>query len=375
MSKRVCIVTEEWAGSGHRMAALALQQALLEQSEQSRVDVLDGLQTISPLLRRLSRASYMGALRFIPEAWDRVYAKDRLWSHVLKKPLGVLLARRMLERVIEQLRPDTVVATHAYCLSALAEAKKRASHPFSLVCVCTDFYVNRFWIHPSIDAYVVASQELGQEISRAYHVPAEAIYPLGIPLRTSFAKESGTQKKEWRERLGLKANQFTVMISGGEGGYGRIAEVVERIIQMGRPLQVLIVTGKNQRLKQELSRLLARKSTAHSVHVLGYIKEIWAYLGASDAIVTKPGGITCSEALAMQTPMILFHPLPGQERKNSRFLQEQQLAVEAKTVEEVAQILERWQTRQEEHQQAAGRLGRYSQPDAAYRAAEMILQL
>lgn len=375
MSKRVLIVTEEWAGSGHRMAALALQQALQEASAQSQVDVLDGLNTISPLLRKLSCVSYLGSLRYFPEAWDRLYARDRLLSHALKKPLGTILGRRMLQRVIEQLEPDTVVATHAYCLSALAEAKKQARHPFSLVSVCTDFHVNEFWIHPFIDAYVVANDEIGQQVSQRYHISPASIFPFGIPLRTPFAKESGRRKKEWRERLGLKGNQFTIMVCGGEGGYGKIKEVVERIIQLGRPLQILVVTGNNRKLQQALEQSIGRRAMPHMVHVLGYIKEIWAYMGASDVIVTKPGGVTCSEALAMQTPMILFHPLPGQERKNSQFLREQQLAEEAKNVEEIAQILERWQSRQEDHQQRSSRMQQFSRPDAAYHIADMILRL
>ncbi|WP_167569019.1 MGDG synthase family glycosyltransferase [Brevibacillus migulae] len=355
------------------MAALALQEALLEKSAQSKVEVLDGLHTISPLLRKISQASYLGSLRYFPKAWDRAYARNRLWSATLKKPLGVMLGKRMVKRVIDPYRPDIVVATHAYCLSALAEAKKHARVPFSLVSVCTDFHVNDFWIHPSIDAYVVANQEIGQAMQRTHDVRPESIFPLGIPLRTSFAKESGKHKKEWREQLGLRGNQFTIMISGGEGGYGKIREVLERLIQMGRPLQILVATGKNRELRQQLSQIIARITSPHSVHVLGYIKEIWAYIGASDVMITKPGGITCSEALAMQTPLILYDPLPGQERKNSQFLCEHQLAYEAKHVEDIVQILERWQSKPENVQ--AQSLERFSRPDSAYRAADLILHL
>ncbi len=375
MSKRVLIVTEEWAGSGHRMAALALQQALQESSAESQVVVLDGLHTVSPLLRKLSRASYLGSLRYFPTAWDRLYARDRMWGQALKKPLGTILGKRMLERVIDQLNPDIVAATHAYCLSALAEAKRRAKHPFSLVSVCTDFHVNEFWIHPFIDAYVVANDEIGQKVRSRYDIAPSSIFPFGIPLRPPFAKESGRKKKEWREQLGLKGNQFTIMICGGEGGYGKLEEVVGRIMQLGRPLQILVVTGNNRKLYQELQRNVARRATPHTVHVLGYIKEMWAYMGASDVIVTKPGGVTCSEALAMQTPMILIDPLPGQERRNSQFLREQQLAEEAKNAEEIAQILERWQSRHEDLQERSSRLERFSRPDAAYLTAEMILML
>jgi processive 1,2-diacylglycerol beta-glucosyltransferase len=374
MSKKILIVTEEWAGSGHRMAAYALEQALRERSPEIVVEVIGGLNSVSPLLLRLSRASYFGSLRYFPEIWQRVYERDLLWSSALKKPLSIVLGRRMLQKVIAQTGPDTVVATHAYCLAALAEAKKRAEKPFTLISVCTDFHVNHFWIHPHIDAYVVANEQIADELIQRHGIMPEKVFAFGIPLRPAFAKENGRQKEDWRRRLGLKTNGFTVLISGGEGGYGGILDVVKRLLQMGRPMQILVATGKNRRLYLELTAHLARVVTPHTVHLLGYVQEIWEYIGAADAWISKPGGLTCSEALAMKTPLILYQPLPGQERRNSLFLRTHQMAVEASDVEEITQILDRWHSRQEERMETAVRMQRFARPDAAYRTADLILQ-
>ncbi|NGQ95303.1 glycosyl transferase [Brevibacillus sp. SYP-B805] len=375
MSRNILLVTEEWAGSGHWMAACALEQVLRERGGDARVEMIGGLHTASPLLKRLSRAAYLGSLRYVPEVWHRLYERDHLWSRAFKKPLGMVLGKRLLQNVIEQTAPEVVVATHAYCLAALAEAKKRAAKPFALVGVCTDFHFHHFWFHPQIDAYVVANEQIAADAVRRFGVPAENVYPYGIPLRPPFARENDRQKDEWRKQVGLRPDRFTVLISGGEGGYGEIGPVVKRLLQMEKPLQIIVATGKNAALLRELAACLTGIASPHTVHLLGYVQDMWAYIGAADAWISKPGGLTCSEALAMRTPLILYRPLPGQERKNSQFLRTHQIAEEARDVEEIVRLLARWQHRQDERSELASRMRPFARPDAAYRTADLILHL
>lgn len=375
MSKKVMIVTENWAGSGHRMAAAALQQAIELHSPATVVTTIDGLQTVSPALRFLSQAAYRQMLRRSPQLWQQLYQRNQFWGGLLKKPLGRVLRQKLLAQVLNHYQPDTVIATHAYLISALAEAKGQARSPYKLVSVATDFHLNHFWVHPHIDAYIVANEKVAEEVCHQHQIAPEMMYPYGIPLRSAFYREQERMKSEWRKQLGLKEKQFTVLISGGEGGHGKIRLVLERLMQIGRPMQILIMTGKNQELYQDIVRLLKQHATPHTLYVLGYLHDIWAYLGAADVLITKAGGLTCSEALAMHTPMILYQSLPGQELKNSQFLCAQGLAREANSVDEVARILERWYAHQDERQAIEQRMVGFAKPDAAYRLASFILML
>lgn len=375
MSGTITIVTEEWAGSGHRMAALALQEALLERNTAGRVRLVGGLETVSPLLRKLSRATYYGCIRNFPELWQRIYAQERTFSQTLRKPVGKVLGRRVWSRLIEPEQPDIVVTTHAYCLPALIEAKRRDQRPFRLVSVCTDYHVNHFWIHPEIDYYIVAHEQIADAMQQRYGIDRQKLLPLGIPLRLPFARLHDRTKMEWKRQLGLDTSRFTVLIAGGEDGFGEIAGIVMRLLAMDNPMHLVVAAGKNERLRQQLSSQVDERDCPHQVSLLPYVPSFWEWIGAADAYITKPGGLTCAEAAAMGTPLIMYRPLPGQERFNSRFLHQEQMAAEAHHVEQIVELLNVWYSRGDEWRKAASQIRKLGRPDAVYQAADFLLGL
>lgn len=373
--KRLLVVTEEWAGSGHRMAAEALREAAVERCPGVYARVEGGLQSASPALRELSRFFYGQMLRYSPMLWQRLYDREQMWGTALAKPMGAFLARRLLRELLEREQPDVVAATHAYCLSALAHAKQKAGKRFRLVSIPTDFHVNRFWVHPEIDAYVVAHERLAELLERRHGVAREKIRVYGIPVRPAFAAAAREEKASWKERTGLSPDRFTVLVSGGEGGHGGMEEVVRSLLDVTEPLHIVVIAGKNEPIRQRLSLVAERPHPLHRLVVKGYEPSIWEWIGAADAYVTKPGGISCAEALALRTPLILYRPLPGQERHNLSFLLGQQAAVWAEKPEEIAAMIVRWRRRPEEREEMVRRMDALRQPDAARRIADYLLTL
>ncbi|EJL31704.1 glycosyltransferase [Brevibacillus sp. BC25] len=374
MAKRFLLVTEEWAGSGHRMAAEALQEVLLESEGARSARVVGGLKTASPGLRVLSHFFYRNMLRYGQPVWQRIYEQDEMLSSALSKALGWWLSARLSNQLLQEEKPDVVIATHAYCLSALAEAKRRVSKPFQLVCVPTDFHINRFWVHPEIDAYMVAHEQIAQNLIEHYGIAPEKIHVYGIPVRPAFTTALNTGKAAWKKQLGLVPDQFTVLIGGGEGGYGGVEQVVRELLLEEQPLQIVVVTGKNTSLYRRLTGLLGTEITDHRFILKGFEPQMWQWIGAADAYITKPGGISCAESLALKTPLILFHPLPGQEKHNCSFLLEQQAAILAETPVEIKEIIRLW--RQPEKRDAfVGGLDKLGRPEAAHRIAHVLLQL
>ncbi|RNB87832.1 glycosyl transferase [Brevibacillus fluminis] len=372
MDKNVLIVTEEWAGSGHYMAAIALQEALLAHS--CEVRLIGGLGIASPMLRELSRSSYYTSLAHFPALWDHLYNRNvSAISRALQKPLAKVLGKRLLERVIEQQKPDAVISTHAYCLSALVEARKRASKPFWLIGILTDFHVHPYWLHHGIDFYNVAHPKLAEQMSGQGGIEPNRVKAYGIPLRQSFQGNQQRNKKDWKKQVGIAADQFMVLICGGADGYGDMVELVECLWSMRDPLTIVAVTGKNEPLLRRLTQRFARTQHAlHQLHVFGYVQEMWRWLGAADAVITKAGGLTCSEALAMRTPLILYQPLPGQEKQNCRFLIEQGLAWQADTGGEAASIVMRLQQDDPDHRMVMERMERYNLQDSATQIAKWL---
>ncbi|QRG66094.1 MGDG synthase family glycosyltransferase [Brevibacillus choshinensis] len=375
MGKRFLFVMEEWAGSGHRMAAQALAEELRLRSGVESTRIVGGLETASPALRGLSRFFYLGMLRYAPPLWQRLYEQESLWNAALKKPLGWWLSKRLIQELLLKEEPDVVVATHAYCLSALAHAKQKMDKPFHLVSIPTDFHINGFWVHPLIDTYIVAHEQLADVLATDYQVSPEKIHVHGIPVRPDFSRADIRDKPNWRVQLGLEPEKFTVLISGGEGGHGGIKRVLQELLHVQEPMQIIVIAGKNARLHQQLEAWLRQEeSLQHIVWIRGYEQQMWQWIGAADAYITKPGGISCAEALAMKTPLILYQPLPGQERRNSGFFMRNEAAIVAMCPEDIRTVIGRWRNKKQ-WEDAIMRMEVVRRPDSAQRTAEYLLGL
>lgn len=377
MGKRFLIVTEEWAGSGHRIAAQALAEELQARSEaeSTRVVVVGGLETASPTLRELSRFFYLGMLRYAPPLWQRIYEQEKIWSSTLRKPLGWWLSLRLTQELLLDEQPDVVIATHAYCLSALAQAKRKLDKPFHLVSVPTDYHINHFWVHPHIDSYIVAHEQLAAVLTQDYQVHADKIRVHGIPVRPAFREAGKTDKPGWRAMLGLSIEYFTVLVSGGEGGLGGIQEMLHELMKVEDPLQIIVITGNNTKLQSRLEAWLhLEKGLHHVIFIKGYESQMWQWIGAADVYISKPGGISCAEALALKTPLILYQPLPGQEKRNSAFFKRNEAAAIIERPEEIQEVINRWRIR-EEREGAIEKMEFLRRPEAAQRIAEYLLGL
>jgi processive 1,2-diacylglycerol beta-glucosyltransferase len=71
-----------------------------------------------------------------------------------------------------------------------------------------------------------------------------------------------------------------------------------------------------------------------------FVNNVHEYMHASDLLITKPGGLTSSEALAAEIPMVLFKPLPGQEERNTRYLVQRRAAVRAKNASDLTRTVQ-----------------------------------
>ncbi|WP_103109933.1 MGDG synthase family glycosyltransferase [Brevibacillus reuszeri] len=373
MAKRFLLVTEEWAGSGHRMAAEALHEVLDSHEGIERSRIVGGLTTASPALRELSRFFYLSMLRYGRPMWQRIYEQDRLFGTILKMPLGWWLSRRLENTLIDIENPDVVIATHAYCLSALAQSKQRMDKPFHLVSIPTDYHLNRFWVHPEIDTYIVAHQQIADRLIRSYQVHASKIQVLGIPIRSAFTTAAKVEKSIWKKQLGLE-EQFTVLVCGGEGGYGRIAEVMKALAKEMEPLQLIVITGKNEKLYEELQGLTGKYPSTHRILLRKFEAQMWQWIGAADVYITKPGGISCAEAMALRTPLLLYQPLPGQERENSSFLLDQKAAVLANDTEDIRTWIRHWRN-QKQRDKIIEQMEQVRRPEAAREIAEYLLHM
>jgi processive 1,2-diacylglycerol beta-glucosyltransferase len=232
-------------------------------------------------------------------------------------------------RLVNQFNPDVVLCTHFLPLEVLGGVRSRngARQPF-VVCVVTDFEAHALWMEPVVDLYCVAADETKARLV-ARQVDQEKVAVTGIPIGARF---SGLiDGRAVRRRFGLRDDLPVVLVLGGGFGMGPVAKILESLDAVEREFQTVAVAGRNLALRREL----AARDRDHPTHVLGFVSNMHEMMTVADLIISKPGGLTTAEALALGKPLFILNPIPGQESANSDFLLERGAAAKANRVEDV----------------------------------------
>jgi 1,2-diacylglycerol 3-beta-galactosyltransferase len=231
-------------------------------------------------------------------------------------------ALRRIERALRATDAQAMVSVHPLLNHLMVQARAHARRPdVPLMTVLTDLVdVHRWWVAPGVDQYVAPTDAAAGRLHRL-GIPPSRINVLGIPLRREFGT-TAVSAREMRPRLGLDPDLSTVLLMGGGDGAGRLTATARAIGDLAErgvpPFQLVVLTGRNHRSRNELE---ARR-WALPVHVKGLVTNVAEYMTAADVVVTKPGSLTVSEALAMGRPLLLGRPLPGQEQGNLPYVVE-----------------------------------------------------
>jgi processive 1,2-diacylglycerol beta-glucosyltransferase len=183
-------------------------------------------------------------------------------------------------------------------------------------------------MEPSVDLYCVAAEETkARLVPRG--VPAESVCVTGIPIAAKFSDP--IDAAAIRKRMGLRDDLPVLLVLGGGFGMGPVVEMLMALNRFESAAQIVVVCGRNEELRGEVAALDHR----HPTHVLGFASNMHELMAVADLILTKPGGLTTSEALALGKPMLILDPIPGQESANSDFLLEQGVAAKVNRVEDL----------------------------------------
>ncbi len=309
------------AGAGHNMAARALQHALVAALPRGVIEVHDILESAHPLFRRLYAGGYATIIRRAPalmgllyEAFDR---PNRPLRDRLRAGLQVAGLRGAIRYILRR-RPRLIVNTHFLAAEIVARLRREGRLACPHATVTTDFEAFRLWVQEPTERYYVAT-DLGRAYLTASGVPAERIRVSGIPVRPAFLAPLG--RVEARRRVGLEAEQPVVLVVCSGLGVRRSEGLRTALRALPPEVQIVVVAGGDERVRARLAR-------APGVgRVLGYTERMHEWMRAADVLVSKPGGLTTSEALVCGLPMVIVHPIPGHETRNSDWLLEHGAAI------------------------------------------------
>ncbi|MFC5402626.1 MGDG synthase family glycosyltransferase [Cohnella soli] len=318
-------------GDGHNQAAKAILEATGFYRPDVEVKIVDFLQWNHPYLHSVGRFCYVQWVKGLPSVYGYLYRKTRdenTLSNLFKR-LRSFSADRML-KLLDEVEPTVVVSTFPGAASAMSYLKTQHMTDVPTVTVITDYTDHSYWVHPFTDRYMVGADHVKQALVK-HGVPASCIEVTGIPIKLSFTR--AYNRSALCEKHGLDPSKPVVLImGGGEGIIGKQLSTLLRTEQFSCALQFIIVCGRNEKLKKALEDELGSQQTKsrHKVVITGFVDYVHELMALSDLIVTKPGGITVSEALALELPMILYKPIPGQEQENSAYLVRIGAALEAR---------------------------------------------
>lgn len=309
-------------GQGHHQTAKAVVE-FFKDYENVECRFLDVADNASPILAESLQKGYLLSTKVTPKMYGTIYdiidRRDPTPNTGISKVIKSLLNKKLL-KYIKLYNPDVIVATHV--ISAIALTYLRRKYPFSAktIAIVTDFTFHPFWEDTKLDYYVTASELLDFQAAKK-GFPADKIKPFGIPIQPHFATK--LPQNEARAELGL-ANEYTALLMMGSMGYGNdVLQAIRNLDRMQENFQLLVVCGNNHKLKARIDAMNKRKT----IITYGFTNEVSTLMDAADCIITKPGGLSSSEALAKNLPIIMMDPIPGQEDRNKEFMLNNGLAL------------------------------------------------
>ncbi len=328
MSKKVLIFYASYGG-GHLSAANSIKQYIDENFPDFETNIVDCMLYVNKPINIITTSAYKNMAKMFPWAWGEVY------SHSQKGPIAHisstannLMAKKLL-KLLKEYKPNIVISTHPFGSQMVSYLKRKALVDCKLATIMTDFAPHNQWLvgKEYVDYFFVSHEKMRQELINS-NIPESKVFATGIPLSNKFLKHF--DKPAIMKSFGLNPNKKVILFfGGGEFGLGReeTINILESFIKHVKEHQIIVVSGKNKKMKQEFEALVASKNAQDYVKVLGYTNSVPELMAISDLVVTKPGGLTTTESLVSGLPLVIINPIPGQEEENAKFLEDAGVAI------------------------------------------------
>ncbi|MBQ7118959.1 MAG: galactosyldiacylglycerol synthase [Oscillospiraceae bacterium] len=313
------------AGYGHHAAAKSVAGALTEKGVE--VESVDVYKSVNKLLYWAVDKFYLIFTKYTRKPYSAIYnhlaTKKR--SEKKRHSSGFLTryCSKRFEKFVAESQPDVIVCTHVYASLIINDLKRKNKFTdIPTIGIVTDYTMHPFWDCVPFTEYVEVANEIVSEEAKALGIEESKILPLGIPIDKKFTKAS--EKNDARKALNLPIDKKIVLVMAGSMGYGDIPSIISDIHKYDKDCLVLAVCGNNKKHYKKLTSL-----ANNNVKIFTFTENINLFMDAADCIITKPGGLSTSEAIAKELPMIFVNPIPGHEEKNLQFFTSNNAGIDA----------------------------------------------
>ena len=261
-----------------------------------------------------------GALYFLGDAYRRLpIGSPVYWAN------GKMA--EYLERFLGEHHFDAIVVSHTFPALTLTKMKREGVPLPKTFFVATDYTCTPFEEEADCDYTVIPSPELREEFCR-FGFDGDRLLPFGIPVGGAFSGDM--TREEARRRLGWADDRFAMLLSGGSIGAGQISaaiSVLRPFLERDSRRQLVVICGNNRRLYERLS---GKWAGCGQITLLEKTDRMAELMHGCDVFISKPGGLSSTEAAAAGVPLIHISPIPGCESRNFRFFRDHGMSIAVK---------------------------------------------
>lgn len=308
-------------GGGHLKAAEAIKEAFERNYKNVNVVLNDGMEALKTrsLSNKVLIKSYLSITKYTPDIWRNIYnMSDKMDNSALKELYDLISKTTLirLKKMFKQEQPDIIISTHPFVTKMISYLKNKGVTNAKLVTVITDYEIHTMWIdgHKKMDRIFVATDKMKRDCI-SYGVDKNKVIASGIPISNKFNEKY--DKKKITQELGFNYNKrIFLFFAGGGLGVGKSKKIFKDLLKQNQDTQIIAIAGRNKKQAKFFEKV---SKGYDNVKTLGYVDNVPELMYVSDLVITKPGGITSTECMVMNKPMIIINPIPGQEENNARF--------------------------------------------------------
>jgi len=370
MDKKKVLILYANMGKGHITASLATKEAL-ETLYPNKIDViiLDFFKLISKGFSDATEKAYNNSVRFIPIFYKAFFEiSDSKWPVKLVNKINFLLLHSAMKKILKEINPDIIVSTFPIWDYSIAQMWKKKKPNAKFINIITDsISIHNAWLIADSDYRIVPNEETAKVLEKKGDVDPEKIKILGFPISLEFSKP--INKDKILESLGLNPKLFTILLFAAIGNIRKNIKILKKIIFEKRDYNVICVAGRNSSLLPKIEQFKDEKNVA----ILGWTSKVPELMRVSDLIITKAGGATVMECIAVEKPMIITQVIPGQEEGNAEIIEKHGLGIIMKKGKKgVDELHENISNIRKDYQKYIHALHKQSKPDAALKIAQLI---
>ena len=326
--KKVLIFYASYGG-GHLNAAKSIQECINKNYQDYDSELIDCMKYVNKPIEKISTVAYREMAKKAPWAWGKIYSDSQKGplAHISSKSNQIFAIK--LLKLLREKQPDIIISTHPFGSQMCSYLKRKGKITAKIATIMTDFAPHDQWLVGSdfTDYFFVAHNKM-KDYLKSKNIPEEKIFVTGIPISSRFLQTYN--REEILKEFNLQDNKKNILFfGGGEFGLGktRTVEIFESLVKNFYNIQIVAISGKNLKMKENFNEIVKKYNKENSVRILEYTNKVPELMSISDLVVSKPGGLTTSESLASNLPMIIINPIPGQEEENAEFLEKKGVGI------------------------------------------------